>query len=131
MRVACSAFATVCCMSGSAVSKDKMSFIALSDGKGNLGGCCGRASQSMVILTVCENALENCTGKALEWWERFHLLKNCPRDVSAHSQNYCNTKFCGQLKDVIQVVAFISLSLLCFVPFLCWLLCVQASDSTE
>lgn len=36
----------------------------------------------------------------------------------------------GMLRDVIQV-AFISPCLPCFVSFLCWFLCVQASDSTE
>lgn len=63
------------------MSKDEVSFVASLHIKGDLGGSVWKRSTEHGH-SHCGNVLENCTDKALGWWERFHLLKHHPRDVS-------------------------------------------------
>lgn len=113
------------------MSKGRVSFVAMSARKRNLRGCVavlhGAWSPSRCVRMSWKNVRAKHLGS-----ERFHLLKNCPRGVSAELLPHKATAmqdFCGHLRDVIQVVAFISPSLLWFVSFWCWLLCVPVSDS--
>lgn len=100
------------------MSKGRVSFVALSARKGNLRGCVEefhRAwSSSRSVRMSWKNVLANYLGGG----EGFHLLRNCPRDVSAellHHRTAAIQDFCGRLRDVTQVVAFISPSLLLIV----------------
>lgn len=116
VKVAFSAFAIACCTWGSAVSKDKVSFIALSDRKGDWGSCVWKWSPEHGHL----HCMWECPGK-LYRQSVWVVGEVSPSEKSP--QGYLGT-FTELLQykilwHVIHVVAFISPSLLSFVSFFC------------